>query len=197
MELRKKIVDLAKMISGPAGLVFKFDENAPEYYALECVVSDEMAEVALSMGLRKNHSAAEIARLCGKPLELTTKLLYEMAQIGLCTFKQQNGVDVFHVPIFAPGVGVPEMLSAVLQLIPLDYAMKQSLIGMLAPPEQGPQPIHDRFGQVLKDSGYAGDELLMLPKPEFYERARKAFCVLVTGEQARFANIIVRKGVIK
>lgn len=103
----------------------------------------------------------------------------------------------WQVPIFAPGVGVPEMLSAVLQLIPLDYAMKQSLIGMLAPPEQGPQPIHDRFGQVLKDSGYAGDELLMLPKPEFYERAHKAFCVLVTGEQARFANIIVRKGVIK
>ena len=38
----------------------------------------------------------------------------------------------WQVPIFAPGVGVPEMLSAVLQLIPLDYAMKQSLIGMLA-----------------------------------------------------------------
>ena len=50
MEIRKKIVDLAKMISGPAGLVFKFDENAPEYYALECVISDEMADVALSMG---------------------------------------------------------------------------------------------------------------------------------------------------
>lgn len=103
----------------------------------------------------------------------------------------------WQMPIFAPGVTVPEMLSAVLSLIPLDYAMKQSLIGMLAPPEQGPQPIHQRFTEVLRERGYTGEELLMLPKPEFYDRARKAFCVLVTGEQARFANIIVRKGVIK
>ncbi len=103
----------------------------------------------------------------------------------------------WQVPIFAPGAGVPEMLNAILSLIPLDYAMKQSLIGMLAPPEQGEQPIHREFGHVLRNSGYTGDELLMLPKPEFYERARHAFCVLVTGEQARFANIIVRKGVIK
>lgn len=103
----------------------------------------------------------------------------------------------WQTPIFAPGVGVPEMLDAVLRLIPLDYAMKQSLIGMLAPPDQGKQPIHDRFGEALRARGYTGEELLMLPKPDFYERARHAFCVLVTGEQARFANIIVRKGVIK
>lgn len=103
----------------------------------------------------------------------------------------------WQVPIFAPGTGVLDMLSAVLSLIPLDYAMKQSLIGMLAPPEQGPQPIHQQFKDVLHNNSYTGEELLMLPKPEFYERARRAFCVLVTGEQARFANIIVRKGVIK
>lgn len=104
---------------------------------------------------------------------------------------------VWQTPIFAPGVGVPEMLDAVLGLIPLDYALKQSLIGMLAPPDLGPQPIQGRFTDVLRSRGYTGEELLMLPKPDFYQRARQAFCVLVTGETARFANIIVRKGVIK
>ncbi len=47
--LRPKIVKLAKMIGGVAGAINKIDENAPEYYALAGVVSDEMADVALVM----------------------------------------------------------------------------------------------------------------------------------------------------
>lgn len=53
MALRKKIVKLAKMIGGLVGVVNKIDENAPEYYGLECVVTDEMADIALCAGLRK------------------------------------------------------------------------------------------------------------------------------------------------
>lgn len=41
MELRKKIVKLAKMIGGLTGMVNKIDENAPEYYSLACCVSDD------------------------------------------------------------------------------------------------------------------------------------------------------------
>ena len=59
MALRKKIVKLAKMVGGLPGRIFTIDENAPEYYALECVVSDEQADVALAMGLRKERTAEE------------------------------------------------------------------------------------------------------------------------------------------
>ncbi|MEI7892900.1 MAG: FAD-dependent oxidoreductase [Myxococcales bacterium] len=104
MAPRKKIVELAKMVGGLPGMVFKIDEDAPEYYALECVVSDEQVDVALAMGLRKQRSAQEIAERCRKPLEETSKLLYELAQIGVCQVSNVNGTDQFYVQIFAPGI---------------------------------------------------------------------------------------------
>ena len=105
--------------------------------------------------------------------------------------------SVIGEPMYLNGAGVPEVLDAVLQLIPLDYAEQQSVIGVLAPPEQGPMPIHDEFPKVLAKHGYGADRIGWVTKPQFYERARKAAYVVVTGEQARFANIIVRKGVVK
>ncbi|HML46728.1 MAG TPA: RbsD/FucU family protein [Clostridia bacterium] len=100
-------------------------------------------------------------------------------------------------PIYMKGVGVPELLDAVLTMIPLDYLAKESVIGMLAPADQGEQPIHQEFPKVLEKHGYGADRLGMLPKPDFYGRAKNACCVVVTGEGARFANIIVRKGVVR
>jgi hypothetical protein len=102
MALRKKIVKLAKMVGGLPGRIFTIDENAPEYYALECVVSDEQADVALAMGLRKERTAEEISRRCGKSLEETRRLAMELAQIGVCKVFNKNGTDVFYVQIFAP-----------------------------------------------------------------------------------------------
>ena len=48
--LRPKIVKLAKMVGGVAGAMNRIDEKAPEYYALNAVVTDDMADVALVMG---------------------------------------------------------------------------------------------------------------------------------------------------
>ena len=62
MALRKKIVQLAHMVGGITGVINKIDENAPEYYSLECCVSDEQADVALVMGLRKPRTIEYIAK---------------------------------------------------------------------------------------------------------------------------------------
>jgi hypothetical protein len=53
---------------------FKIDENAPEYYSLECVVSDEQADVALAMGLRHERTAEEIAKRCASRLKKQPEL---------------------------------------------------------------------------------------------------------------------------
>ena len=58
--LRPKIVKLAKMVGGVAGAMNKIDERAPEYYALDAVVTDEMADVALVIGLRRPRTFAYI-----------------------------------------------------------------------------------------------------------------------------------------
>ena len=71
MAARKKIIKLAKKISGPTALMVKIDENAPEDYVLDCIVTDEMAEVGLAMELRKTQTIAQLAKKCGKSLAET------------------------------------------------------------------------------------------------------------------------------
>lgn len=105
MALRPKIVKLAKMVGGLTGMMNHIDENAPEYYALECVVSDEQADVALQLGLRKERTAEYVAQKCGKSLEETREILMELAQIGVCkVYHNEAGEEVFLVQIFAPGI---------------------------------------------------------------------------------------------
>ena len=53
-QLRPKIVKLAKVIGGVSGMVVKIDENAPEYYCMANIVSDDEADIAIAAGLRKN-----------------------------------------------------------------------------------------------------------------------------------------------
>ena len=105
MALRPKIVKLAKMVGGLTGMMNHIDENAPEYYALECVVSDEQADVALQLGLRKERTTEYVAQKCGKSLEETREILMELAQIGVCkVYHNEAGEEVFLVQIFAPGI---------------------------------------------------------------------------------------------
>ena len=51
MSLRPKIVQLAKIVGGISGVMNKIDENAPEYYALASIVTDDQADIAIAAGL--------------------------------------------------------------------------------------------------------------------------------------------------
>ena len=96
----------------------------------------------------------------------------------------------------ADGLGGEEMLDAVLSLIPLDtYAVENFLLMQTV--EGDPTPtIWDKYFAIAKkndDNLRAGN----LERFEFYERAKKAYAVIATGEGAVYANIIIKKGVIK
>lgn len=104
MVARKKIIKLAKKIAGPTKTLFKIDENAPEYYVLACIVTDEMADVGLAMDLRKPQTIEQIAKRCGKSIEETKRLAYKLADVGGCIFHDENGTDVFELTVFVPGV---------------------------------------------------------------------------------------------
>ena len=81
MSLRPKIVQLTKIVGGVSGVMNKIDENAPEYYALASIVSDDQADVAIAAGLRKNRTVAYLAQKTGKSTEETEKLALELAEI--------------------------------------------------------------------------------------------------------------------
>ena len=98
--------------------------------------------------------------------------------------------------IRADGLGGEEMLDAVLSLIPLDtYATENFMLMQTV--EGDPLPtIWDKYFAIAKkhdDNLRAGN----LERFAFYERAKKAYAVIATGEGAVYANIIIKKGVIK
>jgi len=52
-ELRPKIVKLARVIGGVSGIINRIDENAPEYYSMARIVTDDEADIAIAAGLRR------------------------------------------------------------------------------------------------------------------------------------------------
>lgn len=105
-ELRPKIVKLAKMVGGIAGVINKIDENSPEYYSLNCVVTDDMADIAMIIGLRKPRTFEYIAKHSNKSKKEIEAILDQLAYTGVAkvwTDKEDNK-DRYFVNIFAPGM---------------------------------------------------------------------------------------------
>jgi NADPH-dependent glutamate synthase beta subunit-like oxidoreductase len=103
--VKKKVLELAnKIAAGITGGIVKVKPTDPEYKILEPVTTDEMAEVALCLEVRKFKTIEEVAAKCGKPAEEVEKILSKMAVDGSVKFEPQNGVDKYFLELFVPGV---------------------------------------------------------------------------------------------
>ncbi|MBE6569521.1 MAG: fucose isomerase [Ruminococcaceae bacterium] len=101
-----------------------------------------------------------------------------------------------NIVIRSDGTGVPELLSAVLELMPLDtYADPVYLMDKTPSDKDLEIPIWDEYKAILKD--HTAEEPKFLERQEFYDRAKKAYAIVVTGEGAIYANILLKKGVVK
>ena len=105
-QLRPKIVRLAKVIGGASGMVVKIDENAPEYYCMADIVSDDEADIAIAAGLRKERTAEYLAKKVGKTVEEIKPALDNLVYYGIFrrTYDEKLGEDVYFMQIFAPGI---------------------------------------------------------------------------------------------
>jgi NADPH-dependent glutamate synthase beta subunit-like oxidoreductase/Na+-translocating ferredoxin:NAD+ oxidoreductase RNF subunit RnfB len=102
---KQKVLELAnKIAAGITGGIVKVKPTDPEYRILEPVVTDEMAEVALQLEIRKPKKVKEIASLCGKPEAEVEKMLFKMAVDGVIKVEEINGVDEYFLELFVPGV---------------------------------------------------------------------------------------------
>ena len=95
------------------------------------------------------------------------------------------------------GHGVTEILDAILQLMPLDTYVEAPVSLMQVVPGDPVVPtIWDDYKAVVKK--YEGDRKIEnIERFAFYERAKKCYAVVATGETAIYANIILKKGVVK
>lgn len=97
--------------------------------------------------------------------------------------------------IRADGIGIPELLTAILQLMPLDtYSSWQ--VGLMETVQDDPRPkIWDTYDRVI--SAHMPDyKVEPFARFAFYQRTQKASAVVLTGETSLYGNIILKKGVL-
>ena len=96
------------------------------------------------------------------------------------------------------GMGGAQMLKAILSVIPLDtYAEPNAILMEVVKGDDAQTPIWDEYAEILRVAEGDNVKLGTVERFAFYERAKKAYAVVATGESALYANLIIKKGVIK
>ena len=96
----------------------------------------------------------------------------------------------------ADGHKVADLLEAVLPLMCLDEYVDDPAVMMQPVPGDELDPTVEAAYREAIDKYYPETpEIARMERFAFYERAKKAFCVVMTGETAKYGNIILKKGV--
>lgn len=96
----------------------------------------------------------------------------------------------------ADGIRIPDLLDGILRLINLDryvdapVVMMQPSAGDVLDPE-----VERRYREVIDRYWPATPTIARMERFAFYERSRKAFAVVMTGETVPYGNVILKKGV--
>ena len=95
----------------------------------------------------------------------------------------------------ADGLGIAPLLDAIAPLFELDaYAPPLYMMAIVPGDTLDPAVERDYMSAIRNHEPDAPDPI-RLERFAFYERARKAFAILLTGEQRAYGNIILKKGV--
>ena len=95
----------------------------------------------------------------------------------------------------ADGHGVPELLDAILALMPLDTYVDAPAALMDNGDSTNPPEIWDTYKRIINER--EGEKRIeLVERFDFYDRAKKAYAVVASGETAIYANIILKKGVV-
>ena len=125
------------------------------------------------------------------------KILMEMGHGDEIVIADGNFPSASHAQnlVRADGHGAPELLEAILELFPLDTYAKPVYLMAKVPGDPVPVPIWDTYREIIRP--HTDEHVEMIARFAFYERAKKAYAVLATGETAIYANIILKKGVVQ
>ncbi len=95
------------------------------------------------------------------------------------------------------GHNVPELLEAILKFLPLDpYVEKPVALMEVVPGDPTKPVIWEDYKEIIKKYNQENLDIEFVERFNFYERAKKSYAIVATGEGALYANIILKKGVI-
>jgi L-fucose mutarotase len=99
--------------------------------------------------------------------------------------------------IRADGLRIPALLDGILALINLDSYVPAPLAMMAPVPGDFLDPEVEKAYRAPIDARWPGTPAIeRVERFAFYERARKAFAVVMTGETVKYGNLIIKKGVV-
>jgi L-fucose mutarotase len=132
----------------------------------------------------------------------TPELLHTLASMG-------HGDDIVIVDAHFPavsmaqrllrldGVDAPAALEACLRLIPLDTFVDDPAlrIEVVHDPDEIPEVQHE-FQKVIDQQEGRHVPLAKIERFAFYERAKKAYAIVATGELRPYGCVLIKKGVV-
>ena len=104
------------------------------------------------------------------------------------------------VIVRADGHGVPELLDAILGLFPLDSYIDSpvKLMEVMKGDPTPPPEIWASYEEIVAKHDERGKDCIgHVERFAFYDLAKKAYCIIATGEKAVYANVLLQKGVVK
>lgn len=132
----------------------------------------------------------------------TPELLYALAAAGHgdeFAFVDNNFPAASHGKrlIRLDGASLPDALEACLQLLPLDTFVDHPALRMMQAhaPDEIP-PVQQDCQKVIDAAEGRHVELEGISRDAFYERARQAFAIVITGEKRVYGCIVIKKGVV-
>ena len=142
--------------------------------------------------------------LKGIPSILSPELLCALSQMGHgdeLVIADGNfpchSVGKNSIVIHADGHGVPEILDAILQVFPLDtYTEKPVGLMEVVKGDNVETPIWDEYKKILNNREPSHNDIEYIERFAFYGRAKGAYLIIATSEQALYANILLKKGVV-
>lgn len=94
-----------------------------------------------------------------------------------------------------PASSATQTLDAILSVLPIDDFVNKPVVAMDAP--DGQPPIYTEFDTLLQQHENRSVPMALIDRFDFYDRTRQAYAVVATGERRLYANLILKKGVLR
>ena len=138
--------------------------------------------------------------LKGIPSNISPELLKIMMEMGHgdeIVIGDGNFPGVIHCErcVRCDGQNVSELLESMLKLFPLDTYAKPVYLMEKVAGDTVETPIWDEYERII--APYTDEKPEHIERFAFYERAKQAYAAVMTSESALYANVILKKGVVK
>lgn len=127
------------------------------------------------------------------------KVLCEMGHGDEIVLADSNypGASMARRLLRADGVSIVTLLEGIVPLFPFDTYADPLVMAQPVEGDRLDPAIEADYMKVIRGSDAKAPTPIRLDRFAFYERSREAYAVVMTGEMRTYANIILKKGVIK